>query len=201
MDGTPSGTPFPEFPPPPPPPGGAFPGYTQPFGTRQWSPEGPPKDLLAGPGSRFGARILDGLILGVPLVVLFFALVWDRFRLEIDRVQYEPNSFNVSRFMGDIFWFLILSLLVSGAYEIAFVALRGQTLGKMAVGIKVVQIEDGQIPSWGRAGLRYVVPAGAGRVPTVGGIAQLLVYLWLLWDPMRQGIHDKVARTVVIRTR
>ena len=29
-------------------------------------------------------------------------------------------------------------------------------------------------------------------------LGALLVYLWLLWDPLRQGLHDKAVGTVVI---
>ena len=201
MDGPPTpGTPHPEFPPPPPPPG-PFPELPTYYQGGTGIPQGPPREMLAAVGSRFGARLIDGLILGVPTSILFFMFAWDRFAKEIERAQNDPASFHPWTLMGDVFWVLILALIVDGAYEITLTALRGQTLGKMAVGIKVVQIEDGQIPSWVRAGLRYALPRGVGLVPTVGGLGELLVYLWLLWDPLRQGLHDKVARTVVIRVR
>jgi uncharacterized RDD family membrane protein YckC len=37
-------------------------------------------------------------------------------------------------------------------------------------------------------------------VPVLGGLFGLLNELWVLWDPRRQCLHDKVARTIVIRT-
>ena len=70
----------------------------------------------------------------------------------------------------------------------------------MAVGIKVVHMLDGSLPTWGHAIARWALPAAAALVPTVGGLGWLLIYLWILWDPNKQGLNDKVAKTVVIRT-
>ena len=38
-------------------------------------------------------------------------------------------------------------------------------------------------------------------VPSVGGLFALINEAWLLWDPRRQCLHDKAARTVVVKTR
>jgi uncharacterized RDD family membrane protein YckC len=32
-------------------------------------------------------------------------------------------------------------------------------------------------------------------------MAQTLDYLWMLWDPQRQCLHDKAARTIVVKLR
>jgi uncharacterized RDD family membrane protein YckC len=70
----------------------------------------------------------------------------------------------------------------------------------MAVGIRVVQMLDGSLPNWGQAISRWALPAVAGLIPVTGALGWLLIYLWMLWDANRQGLHDKVAKTVVIRT-
>jgi uncharacterized RDD family membrane protein YckC len=85
--------------------------------------------------------------------------------------------------------------VISLVYEVSLIATRGQTLGKMAMGIKVVAREDGRNPGWGKAGLRWLLPTVAGFVL----FGSLIVYLWVLWDPKRQGLHDKVAGTLVIQ--
>ncbi len=92
----------------------------------------------------------------------------------------------------------ILALLISLIYEPALIATRGQTLGKMMVGIKVVRAEDGGLPGWGKAIGRWVLPGVLSLVPFVGWILQLLAYISLLWDDRRQGWHDKMATTVVV---
>jgi uncharacterized RDD family membrane protein YckC len=86
---------------------------------------------------------------------------------------------------------IILSGLVfSVAYFVVSWARGGQTLGKMAVDIKVVGA-DGQPPSWGKAVLRYV-----GYI--VNGIVLSIGFLWALFDRRRQGWHDKLAGTFVV---
>ena len=73
----------------------------------------------------------------------------------------------------------------------------GQTLGKMALGIRVVQSEDGESVSYLRA---------LGRVASVWVLALfvlplLLAYLWPLWDTRNQTLYDKMASTIVVRDR
>jgi hypothetical protein len=43
----------------------------------------------------------------------------------------------------------------------------------------------------------YALPA---LVPVAGGLFSLRNELWLLWDQQRQCLHDKAARTVVVKT-
>jgi uncharacterized RDD family membrane protein YckC len=79
----------------------------------------------------------------------------------------------------------------NGAYLVAFTA-GGQTLGKMATGIRVVSVDDRMSLNVARAALRAVVwallavPAGLGFLST-----------WLARD--RRGLHDRCAGTRVVR--
>ena len=68
--------------------------------------------------------------------------------------------------------------------------MRGQTPGKRALGIRVVRL-DGQPVTWWHAFERAGGYA-AGLATGTLGFAQIY------WDPNRQGIHDKVAGTVVV---
>jgi uncharacterized RDD family membrane protein YckC len=70
-------------------------------------------------------------------------------------------------------------------------ATTGQTLGKMALGIKVIGA-DGAPVSWGKAILRYV-----GYI--VSGLVLGLGFIWVAFDARRQGWHDKIAGTYVVR--
>ncbi|MDE3130799.1 MAG: RDD family protein [Acidobacteriota bacterium] len=68
---------------------------------------------------------------------------------------------------------------------------RGQTLGKQALGIRVVSVEaDGPI-GYRRGFIRFV-----GRY--ISFLVLLLGYLWMLWDPERQCWHDKLAGDLVV---
>jgi uncharacterized RDD family membrane protein YckC len=85
-----------------------------------------------------------------------------------------------------------LGAVVSAAYFTAFIgAERGQTLGQMALGIRVLGLDTGSSIGYGRAFLRWLVSI-------VSGIVILLGYLWMLWDGERQCWHDKAANDVVV---
>jgi uncharacterized RDD family membrane protein YckC len=92
--------------------------------------------------------------------------------------------------------FLSFLVLQNGGYFVAFVAVSGQTLGKMALSIKVVPVgaqdgSPGRVPL-GTAVVRAavwfltVLPAGLGLVPAV-----------LSAD--RRAVHDRLAGTCVVR--
>ena len=80
------------------------------------------------------------------------------------------------------------------AYAVLFIGLRGQTIGKMVVGVKVIR-EDGSLPGLGSAALRETF----GKL--ISGVALLLGYIWIGFDSKKQGWHDKIAGTVVVVVR
>jgi uncharacterized RDD family membrane protein YckC len=138
---------------------------------------------------RFFARFLDGLLVGIPTFVVLVSILSDLDPEVGITVAQRDRLFSVG----------LVTQAISAVYEISLVALRGQTVGKMALGIKVVPVEGSGSVGWGRSAIRWLVPNAVGRLPGVGSLLELVVWLWMLWDPMRQGLHDKAARTVVIR--
>jgi uncharacterized RDD family membrane protein YckC len=82
-------------------------------------------------------------------------------------------------------------LLLNGGYFVAFTAVGGQSIGKMALGIRVISQEDGSVPI-GRATVRtlaYLVsalPLGAG-------------FLAGVMSADRLALHDRLAHTRVVR--
>ena len=79
-------------------------------------------------------------------------------------------------------------------YFTAFIALgKGQTLGKMLLGIKVLQLDGTPLSLWDSFG-RY---GGYGAGLATG----LLGFIQIYWDPNKQAIHDKISATVVIDLR
>jgi len=69
---------------------------------------------------------------------------------------------------------------------------RGQSIGMMAVGIKLVK-ETGEEIGFARSLLRHTV----GYVLSLVGLG--LGFLWVLFDAKHQGWHDKLSRTLVVR--
>ncbi len=81
--------------------------------------------------------------------------------------------------------------IVGLAYFLYFWSTSGQTLGMRLLKMKVVRT-DGQALSWGTGAVRlggYIVSA----IPLCLGL------LWVIWDPGKQGWHDKWAGTAVVR--
>jgi uncharacterized RDD family membrane protein YckC len=69
----------------------------------------------------------------------------------------------------------------------------GQTLGKRAMNIRVIDFAGGGPIGPARALIRYV-----GRI--LSSIPCGLGYFWMLWDKDKQTWHDKIATTVVVPT-
>jgi uncharacterized RDD family membrane protein YckC len=68
---------------------------------------------------------------------------------------------------------------------------KGQTVGKMALGIRVVDLARGGAIGYGRGFIRWI-----GRF--VSSVVFFLGYLWMLWDKEKQTWHDKMASAVVV---
>lgn len=88
---------------------------------------------------------------------------------------------------------IILSILLWYAYLVLMTGLRGQTLGKKAVGIRVVNAQ-GNVPGFWRAVLRETVGKFAS------GLVFDLGYVWIGWDQHKRGWHDYISGTYVVRT-
>ena len=89
-------------------------------------------------------------------------------------------------FPGSLTWILAI------AYAVLFIGLRGQTPGKMALGLQVIK-PGYDVPGLGPALMREVV----GKI--VSTITLFIGFIWVAFDPQKQGFHDKIAGTYVIR--
>ncbi|MAF51766.1 MAG: hypothetical protein CL694_01915 [Chloroflexi bacterium] len=87
-----------------------------------------------------------------------------------------------------------ITLLVPVLYFVLLTGLKGQTLGKMAAGITVVN-QEGLVLGLRRAALRETV----GKF--VSAIGLLLGFLWVGWDSEKQGWHDKMTGAHVVTVK
>jgi uncharacterized RDD family membrane protein YckC len=86
----------------------------------------------------------------------------------------------------------LAGMLVGAGYYVFFTGYCGQTPGKMAIRVKVVR-SDGSNIGYGRALLREI--PGKFLSSILFGIGYLMVAL----DPQKQGLHDKIADTLVVK--
>ena len=89
-----------------------------------------------------------------------------------------------------IIW--LFGAVLSISYAVFFTGYCGQTPGKMALRIKVIRT-DGSPVSYGRAVLREVL----GKF--ISSILLGIGYLMVAFDNRKQGLHDKIADTYVIK--
>lgn len=179
------------------------------------TPDGVP---LAGWWRRVGATLIDGLIL-IPLyaalLIPLYGPVAAEFRRFIADVEASMESgsgrlpvFTPSAEIYLIFVEMSLVCLVFGLlWTFFWLRWKQATPGKLALGMRIRLREAPGRLSWGTIGLRWLAQSGVGLialVPFVGSLValyQILDPLWPLWDGRRQALHDKVAKTNVVKVR
>lgn len=144
-----------------------------------------PSGPRAGFWKRFAAALIDGILLGIVNLGISAAfgqkLVETTHRNGTSSVHFQATGLA-----------FILEIAIAVAYFGYFEGgASGQTLGKRALGIRVIDFSSGGPIGFGRAVLRYF----ARFLSTV---ACLLGYLWMLWDKEKQTWHDKIATTLVV---
>jgi uncharacterized RDD family membrane protein YckC len=129
-------------------------------------PPGGPSGPRAGFWRRFAAAFIDGIILGI-----------------------------VNFILGRIFSvgvYYVLSVIIDWGYYTALEGSeRGASLGKMALGIRVLDFERGGRLGYARALIRTVAKI-------LSTIPIFLGYFWMLWDSEKRTWHDKIAGAVVV---
>ncbi|HEV2436824.1 MAG TPA: RDD family protein [Verrucomicrobiae bacterium] len=133
----------------------------------------------AGFWIRFAAKLLDGLILGVPLIVVFMLVMIPQIR------SGQPTA---AIFLPYLVQFCFI--FVQMAYQIFFLGKYGATLGKMACKIKVVTPEGGRI-GYGRATGRFFAEMLSGMICYIG-------YLMVAFDGQKRALHDHICNTRVV---
>jgi uncharacterized RDD family membrane protein YckC len=163
----------------------------------QWGTTAPTYPF-ASFGQRLAGLIIDGLIIFaivlIPTIIATVMIV-----SSIDTNDNGSKSAEVANggllALGIII--AIVGYVLAFLYEPVLTARKGerngQTPGRQAMKIRITNLQGGQISTgqaWGRSLFRQFI----------SGSLFYLGYLWMLWDPMNQAWHDKVANTLVLRT-
>jgi uncharacterized RDD family membrane protein YckC len=133
-------------------------------------------------GRRVVATIIDGLVFGVAYWLL--ALVFGDIRTEGEAANWVSNL--------PVWASVAYGLFVVG-YYILLEGYLGQTLGKMATGIKVVAEATGETPGIAAAAIRTLLRVIDGL------FSYLVAFITVLISAKRQRLGDMVANTLVVR--
>jgi len=127
---------------------------------------------------RVGAAIVDSILILLvltPLILMFFGPAY------FIEAQGAPASI-----------VFLIEWLLPALAVLAFWITRQATPGKMLIGAKIVDAVTGEKPIPGQLVLRYIGYYVA-MLPLFVGI------IWVAFHRRKQGWHDKLARTVVVR--
>jgi uncharacterized RDD family membrane protein YckC len=143
---------------------------------------------------RFAARIIDGFVLGVPLIILAAVLMPNLIRARGTASNPAPGPF-VAAFTLSLF---LIYFLIMTFYEVLMLRYRGATLGKMACGLKVVR-SDGSSLGWGVSVGRYVMwNLVTSGIPYLNFILMLVSGIMAGTDSEKRALHDRVCDTRVV---
>lgn len=180
----------------------------------RWAEFEPPRRPGPAPGFEYAGfwvrlvaylvDLIPMLILGLILFLPFFAAFSETIRdmpfpergttlsAEEYRALQEQLMRQMNEAMAPLYPAYGLSQLFSIAYYVGFWTWRGQTPGMMLLGLRVARESDGNPPGLARSILRYVGYLISGFVLFIG-------FIWIAFDSRKQGWHDKIAGTVVVR--
>ncbi len=138
---------------------------------------------LAEGWQRVLAYAIDNFILNAVFVILF----------QLGRVDIINNATSQQEAQTMVIFYVLIALAIYLGYQIISGAYGGQTFGKIIVGIRVIR-QNGQPLRLSDATLRAFGYLLSNMSIWAG-------FLWALMDEKRQGWHDKIAKTLVIKIR
>ncbi|MFF9015234.1 RDD family protein [Streptomyces sp. NPDC014870] len=205
-EGPPPGGPPPGGPPPGPPPGSPYdnaPPPPPPYGSQPYGGGGgyggadplagmPP---LADSGKRIFARIIDWLLVTIPLAII--GIPFDVYDRATDNTDDFGDAISATS-TGSGLVFQLISIVAYVAYDTVMTAKKGQTFGKKWLKLRVAMLNDGSTPPTNASLIRAIVLWVPALVCCACLWPLLLLILILVDKPYKQGLHDKAAKTVVV---
>ena len=134
----------------------------------------------AGFWVRVGAALIDTIFFMMLVLPVLYTMYGEEYFTSTEQVYWG---------IGD----LLMNYVVPAIIVIVFWTYRSATPGKIILNMKIVDAETGEQPSTGKLIIRYL-----GYY--VSAIPMCIGLMWVGFDERKQGWHDKLANTVVIRT-
>ena len=141
----------------------------------------------AGFWIRFVACLVDNLIIMIIIAPYWFYNYQQMMAMPADQIPFYSVGDAILYSAGDA----ILNLVMAAAV-VWFWVKKGATPGKMLFGLQVRDTKTGQFISVPRALLRYFSYLISYLILCLG-------FIWAGFDQKKQGWHDKIAKTVVVK--
>lgn len=149
-------------------------------------PQSQPASELASPWARLAAVIIDGLIYAA--VVIVFVIITALTSSPGQSDEEFPLALILAAAVAVIVLFIIQMVLLGT---------RGQTIGKIVMNIRIVDVQTGDHPGWTRLVLlRAIVNGILTSIPFLGFIYFLVDSLFI-FRPDHRTIHDLYSGTRV----
>jgi uncharacterized RDD family membrane protein YckC len=143
------------------------------------------RPAFGGFWARFGSQIIDGLIVGIPAYMIFIAVVFT----VATKAQQNPNTAPSPLIVLAYIPLYVFPVLYEG---LMLSMKKGQTVGKMALRLRVVRPDGSDITAgqaWGRAVMRLVL-----------GCLFIVDYIPFFFTDEKTTLHDMVAGTRVVES-
>ena len=143
----------------------------------------------AGFWIRLGASIIDTLVMlivFIPTTIMIYGVNTMSTEMTSENMSYWSNSFHMEG-SGNVF----LKYFLPAILVLAFWFFKSATPGKMATRLTIVDEKTGKKPTFVQFLLRYVGYFLSSIF--------LLGFIWIAFDKRKQGWHDKLAGTVVVK--
>jgi uncharacterized RDD family membrane protein YckC len=163
---------------------------------------------LASRGQRLAAKLIDWAMLMVPVLVFFMAMMDAPFEAEIrahqndaaalmetlqkqiDKMQTSGNPTIIA-----MSWIVVIVMISN----ILLLGIRGQSIGKMLIGIQIVRVQDGLRAGFVKAVLlRWFLFAVLDNLRFIG-LVLMLGNVLMIFRQDRRCLHDLVADTLVTK--
>jgi len=128
----------------------------------------------------FISKVFDWIGLGITNIKLV-----NFFHIEIEAKNMSENNIQVFKtFLGfvPILYFAISNYITNG-----------QSIGKKILGIKIISIYHHRIGLW------HCIERSLGYVAST--LELMIGFYQVFWNPNRMTLHDRIAETIVIKTR
>ncbi len=176
-------------------------------------PQTPDGAQLSGWWRRVGAYIIDNLLVIIVAAIITYPWLSDWMSAYQDWVddvvtatqQQTQAPAMPSSVLAFPWQTVLVNFVLYAIYEITMIARRGQTIGKMATGIRVRQVGTDKLLTLHDSAIRFVIKQISiigSLIPVLGSLTVIFTvvnYLSPLFDRMKQAIHDRGAHSYVVR--